>query len=60
MPLIFEAEYFSEYVQIHPEEFELFDGPSREAFFQFIQDEGEARSARVRMNNTVLEEREYR
>lgn len=59
--LIFEANYRNEFIQIPSEKFGHLDGPSREAFFEFIENEGEALQARVRLRATghVIEQRSY-
>lgn len=59
--LIFEANYRDEFVEIPSEEFTHLDGPLWEAFFAFIEEEGEALAARVRLRATghIVEQREY-
>jgi len=50
--LIFEADYGNGYTECDWLDFSMYDGPSREAFFHMIEDEGEAFAARVRLRAT--------
>lgn len=61
--LIFEACYNHQdlWIEIPSENFHHIPGSSRQAFFAYIEHEGEALEAKVRIKDTnmVLEHREY-